>query len=73
MGFSFRLAEMILLYAAFHRQDSTYHGLCYTSRGSAAAAAAAAVVVVVNIFIFFKPLPKMLLKITHVFILSFLF
>ena len=72
MGFSFRLAEIILLYATFHRQDSTYHGLCYTSRGSAAAAAAA-VVVVVNILFFFKPLPKMLLKITHVFILSFLF
>ena len=25
---------MVLLYAPFHRQDSTYHGLCYTSRGA---------------------------------------
>ena len=26
----------ILLYAPSHRQDSTYHGLCYTSRGALA-------------------------------------
>ena len=32
MGFSFRLAARVLLYAPSHRQDSTYHGLCYTSR-----------------------------------------
>ena len=25
-----------LLYASSHRQDSTYHGLCYTSRGALA-------------------------------------
>ena len=25
-----------LLYAPSHRQDSTYHGLCYTSRGTLA-------------------------------------
>ena len=29
MGYSFRLA-------ASHRQDNTYHGLCYTSRGALA-------------------------------------
>ena len=23
-----------ILYAPSHRQDSTYHGLCYTSRGA---------------------------------------
>ena len=34
MGYTFRLAAMILLYAPFHRQDITYHGLCYTSRGA---------------------------------------
>ena len=27
---------MVLLYAPSHRQDSTYHGLCYTSRGALA-------------------------------------
>ena len=27
---------IILLYAPSHRQDSTYHGLCYTSRGALA-------------------------------------
>ena len=34
MGYSFRLAVSVLLYASSHRQDNTYHGLCYTSRGA---------------------------------------
>ena len=32
MGYVFRLAARVLLYAPSHRQDSTYHCLCYTSR-----------------------------------------
>ena len=36
MGYSFRLAARVLLYAQSHRQDNTYHGLCYTSRGTLA-------------------------------------
>ena len=36
MGYSFRLAARVLLYAPSHRQDNTYHGLCYTSRGTLA-------------------------------------
>ena len=28
-----RLAARVLLYASSHRQDNTYHGLCYTSSG----------------------------------------
>ena len=36
MGNSFRLAARVLLYASSHRQDSTYHGLCYTSHGALA-------------------------------------
>ena len=36
MGYSFRLAARVLLYAPSHRQDSTYHSLCYTSRGALA-------------------------------------
>ena len=32
IGYSFRLAARVLLYAPSHRQDSTYHGLCYISR-----------------------------------------
>ena len=32
----FRLTAMVLLYAPSHIQDSTYHGLCYTSRGALA-------------------------------------
>ena len=35
-GYSFRLAARVLLYASSHRQDSTYHSLCYTSRGALA-------------------------------------
>ena len=36
MGYSFKLAARVLLYAASHRQNNTYHGLCYTSRGALA-------------------------------------
>ena len=36
MGYSFRLAARVLLYASFHRQDNTYHNLCDTSRGALA-------------------------------------
>ena len=32
IGYSFRLATRVLLYAPSHRQDSTYHNLCCTSR-----------------------------------------
>ena len=31
-SYSFRLTARVLLYAPSHRQDSTYHGFCYTSR-----------------------------------------
>ena len=36
IGYSFQLTTRVLLYAPSHRQDSTYHGLCYTSRGALA-------------------------------------
>ena len=36
IGYSFRLTARVLLYAPSHRQDSTYHGLCYTSCGTLA-------------------------------------
>ena len=36
MGYSFRLAARVLLYASSHRQDNTYHSLCYTNRGALA-------------------------------------
>ena len=36
IGYSFRLTARVLLYAPSNRQDSTYHGLCYTSRGALA-------------------------------------
>ena len=34
IGYSLRLTARVLLYAPFHRQDSTYHGLCYTNCSS---------------------------------------
>ena len=34
--YSFRLTARVLLYAPSNRQDSTYHSLCYTSRGALA-------------------------------------
>ena len=36
MGYSFRLAARVLLYASSLRQDNTYHGLRYTSCGALA-------------------------------------
>ena len=36
IGYSFRVTAKVLLYAPTHRQDSTYHSLCYTSHGSLA-------------------------------------
>ena len=36
IGYSYRLAARVLLYASPHRQVSTYHGLCYTSCGALA-------------------------------------
>ena len=36
IGYSYRLTARVLLYATSHRQDNTYHGLCYTSRGALA-------------------------------------
>ena len=36
IGYSYRLTARVLLYAPSHRQDNTYHGLCYTGRGALA-------------------------------------
>ena len=36
IGYSYQLTERVLLYAPKHRQDNTYHSLCYTSRGALA-------------------------------------
>ena len=36
MGYSFRLTAKVILYAPSYRQDNTYHGLWYTSRGALA-------------------------------------
>ena len=38
IGYSYRLTARVLLYAPSHKQDNTYHGLCYTSRGALAGA-----------------------------------
>ena len=36
IGYSYRLTARVLLHAPSHRQDNTYHSLCYTSRGALA-------------------------------------
>ena len=36
IGYSYRLTARVLLYAPSHREDNSYHGLCYTSRGALA-------------------------------------
>ena len=36
IGYSYRLTARVLLYAPSHRQDNTYHDLCYTSCGALA-------------------------------------
>ena len=36
IGYSYRLTARVLLYAPSHKQDNTYHSLCYTSRGELA-------------------------------------
>ena len=36
MGYPFQLAARDLLYVLSHKQDSTYHGVCYTSCGALA-------------------------------------
>ena len=33
-GLLFLINSKVFLYAPSHRQDSTYHGICYTSRGA---------------------------------------
>ena len=38
IGYSYRLTARVLLCAPSHRQDNTYHSLCYTSRGALAGA-----------------------------------
>ena len=38
IGYSYWLTARVLLYAPSHRQDNTYHSLCYTSRGALAGA-----------------------------------
>ena len=36
IGYSYQLTARVLLYAPSHRQDITYHDLCYTSHGALA-------------------------------------
>ena len=36
IGYSYRLTARVILYAPSHRQDNTYHDLCYTSCGALA-------------------------------------
>ena len=49
-GYSFRLAARVLLYASSHRQDDTYHGLCYTSLGALAGTRNSSMVLCMEIY-----------------------
>ena len=51
IGYSFWLAARVLLYAPSHRQDSTYHGLCYTSRGALAGTRNSSINIIISIII----------------------
>ena len=35
-GLFFPISSKVLLYVSSHREDNTYHGLCYTRRGALA-------------------------------------
>ena len=52
MGYSFRLAAKVLLYASSYRQDNTYHGICYTSRGALARTRNSTLMKYISYFIF---------------------
>ena len=56
IGYSYRLKARVLLYTPSHRQDNTYHGLCYTSRGALAGTRNSSMVsggMPINIFLIF--------------------
>ena len=52
IGYSYRLTARVLLYAPSHRQDNTYHGLCYTSRGALAGTRNVGVYAYIYIYIY---------------------
>ena len=56
IGYSYRLTARVLLYAPSHRQDNTYHGLCYTSRGALAGTRNGSTIVYVFIICLFQSL-----------------
>ena len=48
----FWLAARVLLYASSHRQDNTYHGLCYTSHGALSGTIFLRVLICFLVFVF---------------------
>ena len=66
MCYSFRLAARVLLYAPSHRQDNTYHGLCYTSRCSGDARLRQTSFM--NSFIGFRTITKVTLQVSFTYI-----
>ena len=53
IGYSFRLAARVLLYAPSHRQDSTNHGLCCTSRGALAETRNSSIIIIIIFYHYF--------------------
>ena len=52
IGYSYRLTARVLVYAPSHRQDNTYHILCYTSCGALAGTRSVCVYMYVYIYIY---------------------
>ena len=48
IGYSYQLTARVLLYAPSHRQDNTYHGLCYTSHGATTACSECTLIVTIT-------------------------
>ena len=66
-GYSFRLTARVLLYAQSHRQDNTYHGLCYTSREVVLSRPASVIHIWDDSFILKKdPPPQCILTVCHI-------
>ena len=52
IGYSFRLAARVLLYASSHRQDNTYHDICYNSCGAQAGTRNMLYIIIIYIYIY---------------------
>ena len=71
MGYSFKLAARVLLYASSYRQDNTYHSLCYTSCGGLAGTRNITYGMTPKIYMVTVPLSNTPMHRLHLFILGY--